>query len=59
MLPKIKKPWMTKEILQIKKDTDKLRKKLLKKPSKYTEEEYKSKSLLYNKKISDAKKSYH
>ena len=58
-LQKPNKPWMTKEILQIKKDTDELRKILLKKPSKYIEQEYKSKKLLYNKKISDAKRSYH
>ena len=54
-----KKPWMTKEILQTKNDTDKLRKKFLKKPTKDTEQEYKSKKLLYDKKIRDAKRSYH
>ena len=51
-----KKPWMTKEILQTKNDTDKLRKKFLKKPTKDTEQEYKSKKLLYDKKIRDAKR---
>ena len=54
-----KKPWMTKEILQTKKDTDKLRQKFLKKPTKHAEQEFKSQKLIYDKKIRDAKRSYH